>query len=137
MLIAISKLLKSRQLPTNKALEAVMVEIESRTILTCIYVQPNCTEDYFDRLLACIHSLPDGQDLLVVGDFNLPDINWKTLSGMGTHGRDFCDCVFEKNLTQVLLEPTHKLGNTLDLLLSNCPDRISSLWIDSASPSDH
>ena len=137
MLITISKLLKSRQLPINAVLETVMVEIESRTILTCIYVQPNCTEEYFAQLLFCIRSLPDDQDLLVVGDFNLPDIDWKTLSGVGTHGRDFCDCVFDKNLTQVLLEPTHKLGGTLDLLLSNCPDRIGSLWVDPTSPSDH
>ena len=86
MLSAISKLLKSRQLSIYAALEAVMVEIESRILLTCIYVQTNCTEEYFDQLLTCIRSLPDGQDLLVVGDFNLPDINWKTLFGVGTHG---------------------------------------------------
>ena len=80
MLIAIPKLLKSRQLPINTALEAVMVEVESRVILTCTYIQPSCTDEYFDQLLTCIHSLPDGQDLLVVGNFNLPDINWKTLN---------------------------------------------------------
>ena len=73
----------------------------------------------------------------MVGDFNVPDIIWKILSGVGTHGRNFCGCVLEKNLTLVLLEPTHKLGNTFDLLLSNCLGRISSLWIDLTSPSHH
>ena len=63
VLIAVTKLLKSRQLLTYAALESVMVEN---------WVWHNFNLHLCSQLLACIRSLPDDQDLSMVGDFNLP-----------------------------------------------------------------
>ena len=137
VLIAVNKSIRSIQLTIEYNIEAVMVELESHIIVLCIYAQPNCSSEYFHDLLACLHSLPEDKNILVTGDFNLPEIHWETLSGGGVRSTEFCDCIFGKNLVQLILEPTHRMGNTLDLVLSNQPDRICKLWLDSNTPSDH
>ena len=43
---------------------------------------------------------------------------------------------YNKNLTQIIITPTHKQGNTLDLILTSSPSRIINLNIQT-SPSDH
>ena len=87
--------------------------------MLCIYAQPNCSTEYFHDLLACFHSLPEHKDIQVTGEFNLPEIYWEARSGLGVRSTEFCDCIFEKNLVQLISEPTHTMGNTLDLVLSN------------------
>ena len=66
---------------------------------------------------------------MIVGDFNLPDINWNTLQGTTPSSKSFCDFVFEHNLSQLVHEPTHIHGNILDLILTNCSDYISDVSI--------
>ena len=75
----------------NTTLEADLVEVETDTILHCIYVQRNCTEEYFNDMLVCIRSLPNENNLLVVGDFNSPDINWESLCTTCPRSMKFCD----------------------------------------------
>ena len=45
-------------------------------------------------------------------------IDWLTLTGVSINSICFCDFVFDCNLTQHILEPTHVKGNTLDLVLT-------------------
>ena len=87
-----------------------------------------------------IRSLPDNSDLLVVGDFNAPDINWNTLSTTSTLLSPLCDLFLKKSLVQLVTHETHKSGHILDLVLSNSPDRLSHVLIDSKTGlnvSDH
>ena len=137
VLIAVDKSIRSIQLTVGYNIEAVMVELESYLVVLCIYAQPNCCTEYFQDLLACLHSLPEDKNILVTGDFNLPEIHWEALSGGGLRSTEFCDCILEKNLVQLIFEPTHRMGSTLDLVLSNQPDRICNLWLDTDTPSDH
>ena len=58
-------------------------------------------------------------DIIITGDFNLPDINWDTLSATSTSSSAFCDFIFDSLLTQLVDLPTHVKGNILDLVLSN------------------
>lgn len=60
---------------------------------------------------------------IIVGDFNLPDIDWNTKSlkkridtKMHSSFLQFLDSV---DLEQIIKFPTHRHGNTLDLILSN------------------
>lgn len=137
VLIAVHKSIRSIQLTIEYNIEAVMVELESYLAVLCIYAQPNCSTEYFHDLLACLHSLPEDKNILVTGDFNIPEIHWEALSGGGVRSTEFCDCIFEKNLVQLISEPTHRMGNILDLVLSNQPERICNLWLDTDTPSDH
>jgi len=75
-------------------------------------------------------------DIIALGDFNAPDIDWSTLTGTTNYSHSLCNAVYNKNLTQIIITPTHKQGNTLDLILTNSPSRIINLNIQT-SPSDH
>ena len=125
VLIAILKLLQSRHLPTHSSLEAVMIQIESRTVVLCVYIPPNCSDDYFSQLIECIQSLPEDKDLPLISIF-------LKLTGVLCPpyvpcAMTFCDCIFVKNFTQLICEPTHSLGNILDLVFSNSPDNVINL----------
>lgn len=65
------------------------------------------------------------------GDFNLPDIQWDTLSSTSSSSSAFCDFVFDNSLIQLINQPTHVKGNILDLVLTNSEDSITNLTVAS------
>ena len=77
--------------------------------------------------------------LVLLGDFNFPDINWDTLSGNSPVSNQLCDLIFNTGLSQLIVEPTHIHGNVLDLLLTNIEENIHSLKVhsDPFLSSDH
>jgi len=93
-------------------LEAIAVEVfcgnDYSFILLNVY-KPNVSDTHllqplFDAL-CYLRSL--GKRLIVMGDFNLPDINWATQSAPQTHLQDrFLDCFISNGLTQYVNEPT-------------------------------
>ena len=80
----------------------------------------------------------------MLGDFNLPTITW--LDGSGFCDSDdsaifnFCQCLSENNLFQLIDSPTRK-DNCLDLLLTNIVDCVTNIAVTSSHeagvPSDH
>jgi len=66
-----------------------------------------------------------------MGGFSLPDIYWSTLSGSSEVFSQLYDLAFELNLSQIISQPTHSHGNTIDLIRDNL---IISLSILSDSP---
>ena len=54
----------------------------------------------------------------LTGDLNHPEIDWTSLSGNSFAGDVICDCFFKLNLVQLINEPTHIGGNTLDIIAS-------------------
>ena len=74
-----------------------------------------------------------------MGDFNFPDINWDTLSGHSHASNNFCDLIFLAGLQQLINVPTHKHGNSLDLLFTNLEGNIKDLQTnpDPHLQSDH
>jgi len=81
----------------------------------------------------------DKSPIIIAGDFDLPDINWSTLSATSQASNLFCDLVYDLNLTQ--LTATHIHGNILDLMLTNIEESIHNVQIYphnyQASSSDH
>ena len=76
--------------------------------------------DYHESLLNYLTKLASSTDhVIIVGDFNLPDINWSSLNGTSTFSNSFCDFIFDCNLNQLVDSPTHIKGNILDIVLSN------------------
>ena len=59
------------------------------------------------------------EDLILLGDFNLPNINWDTMSGSIPWSTYFCDFLFKLNLEQFITTSTHIAGNILDVILTN------------------
>ena len=68
-------------------------------------------------------------DLILTGDFNLPDINWSSLTSSTQASSLFSDFVYAKNLTQLVHDTTHIRGGTLDLVLSSCEDLVQRVLV--------
>ena len=59
-------------------------------------------------------------DVLLIGDLNLPDIDWNTYSGYSTISNAYAEMAYDLNLMQLITSPTHIAGNILDVILTNC-----------------
>ena len=143
-MLAISNDFPSRQLSSPINLEVVTVFVSLVPAVTCclVYAPLNATVEYHTELtnyLATITLLPNS--ILIIGDFNMPDINLSTLTGCSVISNNFCEFIFQSNLIQVVNTPTHKLGNTLDLILTDNTENIVNLTVHPLEyqciPSDH
>ena len=71
--------------------------------------------------------------LLIGGDFNLPNIDWKNniLKPNSSHQRIhyyFCNTLDDVGLTQLVKQPTRK-DNILDLVITNLPNQVPRMEI--------
>ena len=56
---------------------------------------------------------------ILIGDINIPTVDWTTGQAIGAGGKDLLEVVQEEELEQLVLFPTHNKGNTLDLIKTN------------------
>ena len=87
------------------------------TVCVC-YRPPDCTEfiHYLENLLKSLHE-SNCSRICIVGDFNLPDIDWESFTSNNSHmGRDFCDLINWYFFTQMVHEAT-KISHNLKLVL--------------------
>ena len=131
--------------------EAVMGTLSSiNTILITLYRPPGTQDEMFRELLAEIQQYLDNamerkhHDIYIMGDFNLPSIDWMSLADDHSQGQvrgnvptqrlfDFMGANF---LTQVVDVPTRE-GKTLDLVLTNCPRYVHEVVSEKLPISDH
>lgn len=137
MLLAINNAITPSLCSSPANLEVITVKVSTCTthhlsITLCIvYIPPNSSPIYYSDLLDYLRDLISSSPTIIMGDFNSPDINWSTLSGSTCFSSSFCDFVFDNNLHQLITSPTHIKGNILDLVITNLPDTITSISIDS------
>lgn len=108
--------------------ESATIKIQPHAKLTfnliVMYRPPQ--ENNIDILSQLITDDKNYQSILV-GDFNLPDIEWnphnsgkvKPHSNRKRLHQEALDRITESKIVQLINEPTHKSGNTLDLVLVN------------------
>ena len=98
-----------------------------------------CFDDISNSILYYVSSIKEKYtgtksiETILLGDFNLPGINWETLSGSNLYENRFLDLLYDIDLFQLIKEPTHIEGNTLDLIATSCPDITYSLLRKSLS----
>lgn len=134
-MLAIHNSIPVSRLSSPPHLEVVTVELQYKVplILCLVYIPPQTSTNYYSDLFDFfINLLSPCNKLILLGDFNFPDIDWDSLSGHHPHSNIFCDIVYRFNLLQYVEQPTHKMGNTLDLVLSNDTDLVNDLSIDSS-----
>ena len=85
----------------------------------CYYSPPGQSKDNIFRLCQSIRNYLQRSPVYIVGDFNLPNINWLTNTSSSNSEEQFLDLCLDLNLTQHVKEPTHLSGSTLDLILTN------------------
>ena len=89
--------------------------------------QENLSE--IDKHINMISNTKTIKSHILIGDFNLNAVSWDQLSSSNKLQNDFL-IMFENNcLTQLIKQPTHYLGNVLDILLTDKPSIISNLNI--------
>jgi hypothetical protein len=62
----------------------------------------------------------------MVGDFNVPDIDWNVGRAKGAADEELLDAIQMAGLEQLVGFPTHTKGNILDLILTNICTRTCS-----------
>ena len=74
----------------------------------------------FRRFFLCSKASDNiSEDLILLGDFNLPNMDLDTMTGSIPQFTDFCDFLLELNLEQLVTTPTNIAGNILDVILMN------------------
>ena len=95
-----------------------------------VYVPPSPNESSQLSLINYLHNLfSSSHTVIVVGDFNCPDINWDLYISTSEFSHQLCDLVFDLELPQMIDAPTHTKGNGLDLILTNSGDNLSNFNI--------
>lgn len=68
--------------------------------------------------------------IFLYGDFNFPEISWPLLttthSSPHSESKEFIKLILDFNLNQMITSPTRG-DNTLDFLLTSCPDNVQSV----------
>lgn len=139
MAIAISKDISCNALNIQTDLEIIwlLCHATPETVLIgACYRPPHSTPDFASKLNDTLNDLttayPNAR-ILLFGDFNHPLIDWVnqvTLTSGEPEAHDFLDVCLNFNLTQLVTEPTRvtqTCANTLDLILTNHPDSLSSI----------
>jgi hypothetical protein len=137
--IFISKLLPStaveidtQTFPETEIVSAITI-FKAGVILkiVCVYIPPNLSQDLFNKSMCCIERLcSPNESIMLVGDFNLPDIDWKTMISPNTAKcKGLLNVCVSHGLTQYVEEPT-RLKNILDLVFSNDNMLISDIKVE-------
>ena len=110
----------------DNSIELVVVELSQinnqSIILYTYYRPPGSPLDDIQQLSSSLANIPESSCVLLVGDFNLPAIDWSfdqpSPSNGGGHLEDkFCELFADYFLEQLIPDSTHRGGNKLDLLL--------------------
>ena len=113
-MLAVKNIIPCQLIPSPSNSEVVCIRLNSMTC--CVsYNPPNSSSANCNNLLNCISNISNSSDRLVLlGNFNFPDINWDTLSGNSPVYNQLCDLIFSSSLSQIV-EPTHIHGNVFGL----------------------
>ena len=135
----------------DKICEGIICTIESQSmIIANIYRPPDATLASFNSILCFLKDYINSKtqlkhyDIIIMGDFNFPNINWETFNIDSTnYSRDHisqCNNLmsFMSNifLTQLVLEPT-RINNILDLVLTNNNRIFNQVYNTDTKLSDH
>ncbi len=111
----------SRCIPSPKSIETVCVQlsIPHPVLVFVVYIPPNASDSFITDTLSFISSAIGQADVIIMGDFNCPKINWDCLNYADARHKKLCDFVYDNALQQLVQGPTHVKGNTLDLVFVN------------------
>ena len=96
----------------------------SPLIIGVVYRSPN-SNHVNDDLLFDILKVVSNKDVIIMGDFNYPDISWDN-GAYGSKGGNFYEVLQDCFLHQHVSFPTRGL-NILDLVLSSAPNMIQNV----------
>ena len=124
--------------------ELVIVEIfNPQSLFLCLtYFPPDVSQSSVATTLSHIESTVADHLCILLGDFNMPDIEWSSPSCSNHRSKSLCVFVFNNNFIQYIQSPKHVKGNILDLIFANSSEIIQEVCVLSNEPfpqmrSDH
>ena len=120
----------------------IMLQNKINFFLVVFYRPPSADDNFntnFNTVLRNIKTgCPDAK-LCLIGDLNLPGINWESVQGNNNIANIFCDTVSDYNLVQINKLPSRANNNNiLDVALANFSDSFSDVhMIPPVFKSDH
>ena len=131
--------------------EAIMLKNNDLNfILVGVYKPPtaeNLCKSFkkcLDKIDSFINLYNDNSTIIILGDFNLPIIDWSTDNITNARSRDDRNCaevllsfMDTHLLTQLVTEATRANKNTLDLVLTNNEEWIHDIKVEKTNMSDH
>ncbi len=138
MYVSNSLISHSIDITTSSELLLVKIDCTQSLYCCCIYIPPNSPPIVYHNLFTSLTQYFNSSPVLLLGDFNLPDVCWSSLSSSSISGSIMCDYLFDLNLSQTINKPTSIHGSILDLVITNHPEPITSTTINNyLSLSDH
>lgn len=128
---------------------AVCTIKSSDTIIASIYRPPDTPDEQFSQMMEFLQEYIDKSskanhmDLLVLGDFNLPVINWKDISIQKCYNKESTESAktlltfMEKNFMSQYVDVPTRYNNTLDLCLANTDQLVLHVDSEKLKLSDH
>ena len=137
---------------TSEFADSIWVKIHlnnnDNLIIGCVYRSPNSSPENNDNFLALLAHVADTDPshLLILGDVNLPDINWNAMttnhSNLMQVSNRFINLINDNYLYQHINFPTrYRLSQTPtqdDIILTNEPDMVTNISQEATlGKSDH
>lgn len=140
VLIAVHEQLSCSVVHIKTELEMLWVLIKARpqsVVLGVCYRPPRASSNFSNQLnqaMCQLTSAHPNAHVLLFGDFNFPQIEWRTSNVHSSTGvgeaNAFLDICLNFNMTQLVTEPTRVSQDTasvLDLILTNNPESLSRI----------
>ena len=134
---------------SNGVVETLAVHSERENlVIAVIYRQPDDgshrsgsyeLSQALTRIDSALESVEGNPNLIICGDFNLPNVNWSEPHQQPNNPLYSTLATFQSKhlLTQMVTQPTHKAGNTLDLIFTNNKQLFNEIHCFNTIHSDH
>ena len=125
-MLCVDERLPSKLVTAKPEIETLIIQVgRSPTLKICLsYKPPNASVEVSDCLYTTLRKISNSREVIILGDFNCPDVDWSSLSADSIFSSKLCELAFDKNLTQLISSPTHMRGNILDLVLTNLEEKL-------------
>ena len=133
--------------PPNKTEDSCWVVINTKNYVKrlygCVYRSPNSSQENNVKLMDnIIWAQEKYQEVILIGDFNLPTANWDTLTSQDSYTNNFLEILDNAGMEQLVQEPTrYRLSQTpslLDLIIVNNPEIVCDVAVKNPfGKSDH
>jgi hypothetical protein len=94
------------------------------------YRPPNSNVSFNENFKVVMNNIKScgGKNILCIGDLNLPEIDWESMTGSTSLSSNFTDICFEHDLSQINKNPSRTTSlNILDVILTNFPSKLSDV----------
>lgn len=141
VLLVVKKHIPSFLVDVTTPLELLWICITSKSsqyILGVCHRPPDSLEtfisDFHNNLIEITAKFPKA-NILVIGDFNFPDIDWPNLISRTSETSKFIELTLDFSLEQLVNEPTRG-SNILDLVFASAPETVNQIYCSDGF-SDH